>query len=104
LDQQSAQKPRRSGWGGVALPAGDLADSPRINRRASEAEVQNGEAKGCQVVLARGICGRVRSGAVGRGVVQGALEWASWLRKKPCYRGVMSVNTTHPEYEANLAV
>ena len=44
----------------------------------------------------------VRGPSAARSVVQGESDPASRSRKKRCYAGAMSVNSTHPDYDASL--
>ncbi len=55
-----------------------------------------------QVVSARELRSVAQGRAIPRSVVQGVSRRASRSRKKECYAGGMSVNSTHPDYDASL--
>jgi len=91
----SAGSERTAVPGSAVAPALALEGPP-------DAGVQVGEAKGRQVVSARASRSMTRGHAVPRSVAQGVSRRASRPRKKGCYAGGMSVNSTHPDFDASL--
>jgi hypothetical protein len=81
----------------TAVPESAVAPALALER-PPDADVQVGEAKGRQVVSAREMRGVVRGHAAARSAVQGVTRRASRSRKKGCYGGDMSVNSTHSEW------
>jgi hypothetical protein len=80
--------------GSAVAPALALEGSPGAGLQVSEA-------KGRQVVSARASRSMARGHAVPRSVAQGVSSRPSRSRKKGCYAGAMSVNSTHTAFGSN---